>query len=370
MNISRSMKRTRTICTFNSMEQLSSILEGLNLKKGVILLDRQINHVDVSRQNSPVRHIDVSLPGKAIIDSLKMIKDDETCDSFVVIGDQNLINYAKLTAMETGISLIVIPSSFIACNSSNDIVSFVEDDRLHQIRHESMIPRATVIDESITGLPGVKNKSIEIYALSGALIDAIAVCEIGSYQYDLCLEGFRLCIRAGTAAAHSQHDHDSRQQIATASHLLSLAKGDLSSTILDTAATALSHIGQIPYSTAAMILFPYILEVLISRQPDIFASFYSFFNEGTFSPSSCSAWLLKFTNTLVSPIAKQIPYSLYDLDDRDFEKKISIPSLERIAKITAESRCVCSYSTLFTKQEIIDLMERAYWGYQGRQEAP
>ncbi len=369
MSINRITKRTQTISIPFALEKIDTIIEPLQIDTPLLLIDQQLIHIDLSKQKYPVKKIDCSLDQQTIVDSLKNSIEQDNYDALIVVGDQYLIDIAKLTALSTPLSLLIIPTSFNACNNANGIITTIREENLVSFNSDSIIPTMTILDESTLGLLSVEKKSLDIYALMCSIIDILALCEVNSYQYNLALEAFRLCYGSATSAAHSQHQQSSRQEILAASTCLSLARGEERMGLLDTMATTLSSIGNANYSLIMTIIFPYIFETLFNEDLEVFAHLYQFFSQEPFTAHNCKKWIRSTLQRLLIPIEQNIPKRLYDVKQRSSnEKALSISSLERAATIIAESRCVCSYPNLLLKQDISALLERSYWGYESQEE--
>jgi alcohol dehydrogenase class IV len=374
MNIKRLSKQTSTVLSSFSLDTIESLIEPLDVQNPTIIIDQQLVHLETSHQKFPVKKIDFSLSQKQVIDSLKAIAMEEGFDTYIVIGDQKVINGMKLFLKDFSPTasfqpqLVIIPSSFITNNCSNGIVSTIEENQMTYYNLDSLIPSMTIIDESMIGQLSVEKKSLDMFALYCSLIDVLALSEVNSYQFHLCLEAFRLCSNSATSAAHSQREHESRQEVALASHLLSLARGQGRIGLLDIISSTISAVGNLNYSLVTTIIFPYMFSTLSRGNEETFKALYGYFNEEPYSHSKCTRWIFTTLNQLLTPIEQNLPNRLYDLHQSSSgEKALSISSLELIATIVSENRSICSYPTILSKQDIIWHLERAYWGY-GEQE--
>lgn len=273
--------------------------------------------------------------------------------------------------------LIMIPTS-IGSGSGASSIAYLNDrkrGRILRFEHLHLFPDVTILDprmtksvsptQTVMGLAAILGRAME------SLISTLSVPNTATYA----LRAIQLLQMHAFRVVHTPHDLEARQGIAIASQLAGFAASSTRGSLAHVSAIAIEKLVGIPYGQCMMILLPHTLRYHVQGNEQILAhigrQLRIVTNSVPLKEDECEQdakivleWISQFFDSLTKSLSSPIATRFYDLVSTDGKTRIVKPhQLEDFAIAIFNSVDMLTSHRITNTQDIIRVLEAAYWGY-------
>lgn len=351
---------------------IGDMLAGSDSKQFSIDIDQgfHIATVDITTEVVPnlvdryqKQHHDglLALGGGAVIDLAKAVKlsilgTDATQESnegfcLAIRGDD--------------IPFIAVPTT-IGSGSGASRTAYIYSPQLQRTLRfiqNALFPQAVFLDPRLLRAVSPTQTVFSVAAILGRALESIFSALSNNISEIYALRAIELLNIHAFRVVHTPHDLQSRLGIAMASHLVGIATSSSRESLAHATAIVLEQEADIPYGQGMMIMIPHALRFNLSSGESVLNRFAKIV--GT-SPNTedCITWIQDFFTQLFAPLPNALPLRLYDIIDKQKKERLLHPEqLQLFAQQISDATDLLTSRVLPTEQDILKVLEAAYWGY-------
>ncbi|HLW22115.1 MAG TPA: iron-containing alcohol dehydrogenase [Sphaerochaetaceae bacterium] len=391
----------RVISGEDSIRKLSSFLSSVGCENPLIILSRGAAETGIS---------DAILAGKGVTtvtasdlhsDTVRVLVKrftEQHHDGIIAVGGGSTIDLAKVLKLELlGVNttdtrnegtvqldtahpcypLIAIPTT-IGSGSAATQFAYIFSRTLQRtlyFSHTALFPAAVLLDPKLSKAISPLQTAMGVAAILGRAMESIISTLSTPSSEVYALEAIRLLLIHSFRVVHTPHDLEARLGISIASHLAGLAVSMTGGSLAHAGAVAMHTTTNIPYGQCMMVLLPHALQYNFSGSESALAKIATTvgISEGFVGKQeedierealSCIEWTQTFFTELTSSLTPVPAQRLYDIAGKERQVRAMLPEhLEPIARVIHSSRDLLSSRHLPDMQDIISVLEAAYWGY-------
>lgn len=307
------------------------------------LANRVIGDVPVAlRWDEVVQHVPRSLAERA-----RVAAEEAAVDVLVSIGGGSATGLAKAVALETGLPIIAIPTTYAGSEATN--VWGLTDAGAKQTGVDARVLPVSVIYDGdlLRSLPAELSVASGLNALAHS-VDALWAPNANPLNAALVLEGARALRRSLPAVAADPDDPEAREDSLYGCYLAAVGFTSAGSAMHHKICHVLGGALNLPHAQTHAVVLPYVLAFNATSAPEATSQLASALSATDASPGGALDALLELDRTLGAPRS----LSSLGMAESDIERVIP-PILQAIPQ---------SNPAPVDEQAIRDLLRAAYAG--------
>ncbi|WP_422478658.1 iron-containing alcohol dehydrogenase [Pleomorphochaeta sp. DL1XJH-081] len=282
-----------------------------------------------------------------------------------------------LQVFDTPCPLILIPTT-IGSGSGATQVAYLNDrehGRILRFEHFNLLPDVTIIDPKMTKAVSSLQTAMGVAAILGRAMESLTSTLSVQLTETYALQAIKLLQKHAFRIVHSPHDLEAREGIAVASQMAGYAASTTKAGIAHACAIVIEKFVGIPYGHCMMILLPHALRYNLRGNEMILAKVSSEIevskDDGTEDASTTEYaalatidWVSQFFDSLTKSLSTPAPMRFHDIRKTEGKERLIRPEqLETLAQAIHNSVDLLTSRHTANTQDIIRVLEAAYWGY-------
>lgn len=390
----------KTIAGEDSIRQLPTLLASVESAHPLFIMSRKASGTGIIELLS-VTQDPVILSAKEISSNtasrLAEIYSTGHHDAIVAVGGGSVMDIAKMTKLILSdssrdpmeleglggttntkqVPLIVIPTT-LGSGSGGTKLAYVRNSITGtplRIDNTGLFAEIALMDPKMSKSVSGTQTAYGVAAILGRAIESMtSILSVPSTEA-FAMQALKLVVANAFRVVHTPHDLEARLHIAIASHLAGIAISHTGGSIAHTLSIVLSQTTDISYGLGMRILLPHTLRYNLAGTEPTLARLNSLmvFSNNLFADDPVELeedallfihWVSEFFDGLTSSVSPAIPSRFYDVLDPKGHERILLPQqIEAVATIAYNSLDLLTSKQQPTIQDLIRILEAAYWGY-------
>ena len=316
----------------------------------------------------------IAVGGGAVIDLAKVLKLSLLG---VNIADGRNEGAVQLTMDRLDYPLVVIPTT-IGSGSGATPVAYIHSKTLGRtlcLSHKTLFAHAVFLDPKLSKSVSALQTAMGVSAILGRAVESITSARSVPTSELHALQAIRLLKTHSFRVVHTPHDLEARLGISIASHLAGVAGSITGESLAHAVSLTMAKATHISYGQCMMILLPHALRYNLEGSETALARIatavgISDGHDGMKAEDlernaiSCIDWIQQFLMQMTSSVTPIPDHRFYDIVNTESKQRALLPEqLEQIAQLIHISRDLLTSRNLPDVQDIISILEAAYWGY-------
>lgn len=275
------------------------------------------------------------------------------------------------------VPLVLVPTT-IGSGSGASKVAYMfdrEQERTLRFEHHFMYPDVTILDSRLMKSVSPLQTAFGVAAILGRAVESITSPFVNTVSESFALQAIRLLVEHSFRVVHTPHDLEARMGIAVASLAAGYAFDTTQGGLAHAASIVLERLKGIPYGQCMMILLPLTLVYNMDGSESAFlkitkvvaADDTNFHGEASLSEHlgiMVIEWVKNHFEMLTKSLSHQASERFHDLVGLDGKSPPIHPEeFEYLAEAIHNSVDVLTNRNVVGIQDIIRVLEAAYWGY-------
>ncbi len=316
----------------------------------------------------------IAVGGGAVIDLSKVLKLN-------LLG-VSIVDGLKEGAVQLSMDcpdypLVAIPTT-IGSGSGATPVAYIHSRTLGRtlyVTHRALFPHAVILDPKLSKAVSALQTAMGVSAILGRAVESITSARSVPTSEFYALQAIRLLKEHTSRVVHTPHDLEARLGISIASHLVGVAASMTGESLAHAASVTLEKITRIPYGQCMMVLLPHALRYNIEGTETALVRIATKVGvsnghermkaeEIERDAIACIDWIQQFFMQMTSSLTPVPDHRFYDIISKESQERAVLPEqLEHFAQLIHNSRDLLTSRNLPDVQDIISVLEAAYWGY-------
>lgn len=405
--------KVHTVSAPNAIKQLPRILSGLASHNPMVLISKGASDIGVKEllisgwEQESVNTVNSPFLTYPPISSEEISSDtaihlahafvEHGHDSIIAAGGGTVMDLAKVVklslqgqhatlmvkegyridAFTTPCPMVFIPTT-IGSGSGATQIAYINDKshgRVLRFENYALLPDVTIIDPKMTKSVSPSQTAIGVAAILGRAMESMISVLAVPTSKRFALHAIRLLQEHSFRVVHTPHDLEARHGIAIASHLAGFATAATKGSLAHASAIAIEKLAGVPYGQCMRILLPHVLRFNFIGSEQALAHIGTTIGIGKppsddnpeqigEAASATLEWVDRFFANLTKSLSVPVASRFYDLLSPDGKQRLIQPEhLEQFAQTIHGSVDILTSRHPTDVQDIIRILEAAYWGY-------
>lgn len=278
--------------------------------------------------------------------------------------------------------LVLVPTT-IGSGSGASQVAYLNDrehGRILRFEHQQLFPDVTILDPKMTKTVSPLQTAMGVAAILGRAMESITSTLSVQSSETYALHAIRLLQKHAFRVVHTPHDLEAREGIAVASQMAGFAASTTKAGMAHASAIAIEKLVGIPYGLCMMILLPHVLRYNLRGNESVLAKVGMEVgalgenrteDQANVEKAALTTldWIIRFLDSLTKSLSAPTAVRFHDLMSSDGVHRLIKPEqLELFAQSVHNSVDLLTSRHVANIQDIIRVLEAAYWGYPLDQE--
>lgn len=311
----------------------------------------------------------VALGGGSIIDSAKILK------LLVARPDASIEDLEGLSVAtsRSAVPLIAIPTTVGSGSGATNVAYLRDTDfgRPLRLHDDTLYCEVSILDPKMSKASSSIQTAMGVASIFSRAIHALSSELANPFSESFAIQALRHILAHAYRVVHTPHDLEARAAIAIASQLAGMAASLTGGSTTHGIAIAISYLTDVPYGLAMRILLPHCLRFEMAngyqipeRLRNLIESEEGADRIAMDDPIPFAAWASRYLDGLTVSLNPPMPSRFHDIpDQKDNARSLSPQRLEEIATVAHESYDMLTSTAKPSVQDIIRILEAAYWNY-------